>query len=143
MDKNRIQIIITSILIIILIFTWANSIKTIKKKIATNKAAVQAYKDTIPNPSSSMPSKSSDKVSSWVRDPFSGKTYISMRKSESVSKALTLAGIIWDKDKPAALINDRIVNVGDRIGGNTVVSIKNDRVLLNDGTNDFELKIGH
>jgi len=142
MDKNRIQIIITSFLAIIMIFVWINTIKNIRKKISTNKANVQAYKDTLPALVSPASNKKTDKVDAWVRDPFSGKLYTSVRKQGNTPKTLSLAGIIWDKNKPAALINDKVVGVGDRVGGSTVVSIKNDRVLLNDGTNDFEIKIG-
>ncbi len=51
---------------------------------------------------------------------------------------LVLNGIIGGKS-PKAMIGDAMVGVGDRIGSNTVVAIKSDRVVLNDGTKDFEV----
>ena len=50
-------------------------------------------------------------------------------------------GIIWNKTKPKAMIGDAIVVKGDTIGANKVVDIQPNRVILNDGTKDFELKI--
>lgn len=71
---------------------------------------------------------------SWKRSPFvSGGT--------STSSNLVLSGIIWNKDRPKAMIGDAIVVKGSKIEGNTVVNIKPDRVILNDGTKDFELKL--
>jgi len=71
---------------------------------------------------------------SWKRNPFapvgSGNT-----------SALVLNGIIWNKDKPKAMIGDMIVARGDKVGDNKVVDIKPDRVILNDGINNFELKM--
>lgn len=46
---------------------------------------------------------------------------------------------MWDKEKPLAIINDAIVKIGDKVSGNIIVDIKQDKVILNDGTNDFEL----
>lgn len=71
---------------------------------------------------------------SWKRSPF-------VPAGTSVSSSLVLSGIIWNKDKPKAMIGDAIVLKGDTVGGNKVVDIKPDSVILNDGTKDFELKI--
>lgn len=59
----------------------------------------------------------------------------------SSSSSLVVSGIIWSKDRPKAMIGDTIVAKGDTIGGNKVVDIKPDKVILNDGVKDFELKI--
>ncbi len=71
----------------------------------------------------------------WGRSPF-------LQKTEAVvtPTKLILAGIAWDDQGPKAVINDQIVGVGDKVGGNTVVSIKKDRVIMNDGSSDFELR---
>lgn len=72
----------------------------------------------------------------WGRNPFSP------REEEKTSDAveLVLAGIAWDAVGPRAVINDQILTVGDTIEGNTVVAIKQDRVVLNDGVRDYELR---
>ena len=70
----------------------------------------------------------------WKRSPFtSGES--------SVSTELTLNGIIWNKAKPKAMIGDAMVAAGDTIGGNKVIEILPKKVILNDGTKNFELTI--
>ena len=57
-------------------------------------------------------------------------------------RRLVLDGIAWDRKSPRAVVNDRIVAVGDEVGGSTVVEIRKDRVILNNGAADFELRLG-
>lgn len=71
---------------------------------------------------------------SWSRNPFT------LNQSSS-DKGLALNGIIWNKTKPKAMIGDAMVSEGDIIDTNRVVDIQPDKVILNDGTKDFELKI--
>src|SRR3989338_584463 len=74
------------------------------------------------------------KFTSWRRSPF-------VPVSTAATSKLVLSGIAWNKDKPKAMIGDAIVMKGDEIDGNKVIDIKPDRIILNDGTKDFELKI--
>lgn len=71
----------------------------------------------------------------WKRSPFASGLTV------STTTELTLNGIIWNKTNPKAMIGDAIVGKGDTIGENKVIDIKPNRVILNDGTKDFELKI--
>lgn len=61
-------------------------------------------------------------------------------QGESSGK-LVLSGIFLDKEKPQAIINQAIVTAGDRIGGNVVKEIREDCVILSDGSRDFELRL--
>lgn len=74
------------------------------------------------------------RFTSWGRNPFS------LENASIVSSGLK--GILWDKENPKAIINDNIVGIGDKVDANTVVDIKQDRVILNNGAQDFELKLG-
>ncbi|MCK4519560.1 MAG: hypothetical protein KAT96_00095 [Candidatus Omnitrophica bacterium] len=47
---------------------------------------------------------------------------------------LVLEGIVLNKGHPIAIINDEIVGVGDKINGNTIVSINRNSVTLSNGT---------
>ncbi len=73
---------------------------------------------------------------SWERDPF-----LLPQEPTKTSIRLNLNGIIWDEEGSIAIINDNFIGIGDRIDENTVVDIKEYRVILNDGTNDFELRL--
>jgi len=71
----------------------------------------------------------------WKRNPFvSSQTF-------STTSQLALNGIIWSQTNPKAMIGDAIVARGDTIGSNKVVDIQPNKVILNDGTKDFELTI--
>lgn len=73
---------------------------------------------------------------SWSRNPF-----VLQKTSSKSFKGLTLDGIMWDKGKSMAIINGEIVRIGDNVNENLVVDIKQDRVILNDGIKEFELKL--
>lgn len=71
-------------------------------------------------------------------DPFNP---VFDRKVESYGKG-GLSGIIWDEKDPKAIIDGKIVGVGEKSGANTVVTIEPDRVILSDGSRDFEIRLG-
>ena len=74
------------------------------------------------------------------RDPFF-KQPAEITNKPFLSSEFYLSGIVWDKDNPTAIINNKIVKIGAEIAGSTVVNIKEDRVILNDGIRNFELKM--
>ena len=77
------------------------------------------------------------KYTSWDRNPFSLKP-----TSDKSATTLSLEGILWDENNSRAVINGRIVGVGDKVGGSIVVDIKQDKVVVNNGFQNFELRVG-
>jgi len=75
----------------------------------------------------------------FKRDPFSKPN---IAQTEESVPSLHLQGIAWDKKNKTAMINDAIIENGYKIEGNTVIEIRKDRVILNDGISDFELILG-
>ncbi|MBF0521453.1 MAG: hypothetical protein HQL24_00185 [Candidatus Omnitrophica bacterium] len=51
----------------------------------------------------------------------------------------SLSGIVFSKEMPRAIIDNKIVVVGDKVKSNKVVKITENTVVLNDGTKDFTL----
>ena len=74
------------------------------------------------------------KYKTWNRNPFA-------EAGSGTSSTLVLNGIIWSKDKPKAMIGDTIVTKGSVVNGNKVIEITPNKVVLNDGVNNFELKM--
>ncbi len=74
-----------------------------------------------------------------TRDPFSNLP--ANTQDRSPSDILSLSGILWDKDKPMAIIDGGIVKKGARVGNKTVVDIQRDRVILSDGQIVTEIKL--
>lgn len=74
---------------------------------------------------------------SWRRRPFAPVG----TPGGSGPTTLVLSGIFAKGNAYKAMVGDTIVMKGDKIGSNTVVDIQKDKVILNDGTKDFELKL--
>ena len=72
------------------------------------------------------------------------KTYkrnVFVPKGSTKANKLILDGIMWSEQSPKAMIDNEIVGVGEKIGTNTVVDIKPDQVILNNGAEDFAIKL--
>ncbi len=70
------------------------------------------------------------------RDPFDFSS-----EPASSDAVYRLKGVLMDKDQTKAIINDLIVCCGSKIGDVVVVEIKQESVILNDGSRDFEIKL--
>ncbi|MFH1310511.1 MAG: hypothetical protein ABIH85_07540 [Candidatus Omnitrophota bacterium] len=57
------------------------------------------------------------------------------------SEGMNLQGIVRDGEVSRAIINGSIVSVGDKIGNNTVREINEKSVIINDGTQDLEIRL--
>ena len=73
-------------------------------------------------------------------DPF---TAIPITDGPGLQSASPLTGIIWDKDKPLAIIDNNVVKIGEQVGDKTVVDIKRDRVIFSDGKALSEIRLEH
>jgi len=52
-----------------------------------------------------------------------------------------LEGIVWDTDNPTAIINGKILHIGEEIGDYEVMEIKQEKVTLSDDIQTIELKV--
>ena len=73
----------------------------------------------------------------WGADPFV-RDWVMVNELVNLKlKAITLGG-----ERPYALINDQILQVGDEISGKRVVKIESDNVTLEQGGRTFTLLLG-
>lgn len=143
MEKKQKQIIIIAVLILVLVVAWVNAFSAIRKR-AAKKSAISQTAVVVPaieltqqvSVAQSVYPKETDLE--WLRCPFSGKFYTGYKGEAS---DLKLAGILWDKEKPQAIINNEVVGVGSNVGIYSVVEIKQYSVFLADGSDVFELKL--
>ena len=136
-DKKVIALIVLAVLAVIsLIYGVTASPKgRAKSAVAVERQVAIALSQGTKNIVSTERLLKRSQFKAWKRNPFvSGQKALAMTE-------LTLNGIIWNKTKPKAMIGDALVVKGDTVGVNKVVDIQPDRVILNDGTKDFELKI--
>lgn len=52
-----------------------------------------------------------------------------------------LTGIFWNEQKPSAIINDLVVDIGSVVGLSTVKEIRPEEVVLFDGAKDIVLRL--
>ncbi len=137
-NKKLIVLIVLGVLAVLsiihgLVKSNRETAKLPEKPAASNKNNTVVIEE-VTTLSSKPPSKSA--YSTWGRNPFA----LPNERGASLED-LRLEGILSDKNNFTAIINDRVVGIGEIIEGNTVVAIKADRVILNDGQKDFELKL--
>ena len=144
--KDLVQLIITGVLVLVLIFIWASASKKPLRRNsggglpqATISSAVlvnQGHKLSSNNLYNTLEQES--KSIELKRDPFTAAAIIS---EKSLNSEISLTGILWDKVKPLAIINGNVVKKGQSLGNKTVIEIKPDRVILSDGQILSELRL--
>ncbi len=126
--KDKIQLGITAVLVVVLISVLAGNTrrkkrtsvpppKTGRRLIDEDSRDVRSRYERLAGFGRSLP---------LVRDPFSKASAAS---AAQVSQGLYLGGIVWDA-RPAAIINDRVVEVGGEVEGFRVRRIRPDGVVL-------------
>lgn len=144
-QKDKIQIIVTGFLVIVLILAFGNASKKLHaRNVKIKPKAISA--PALPVSQGNQP-ESKDLYSSLEqqaklidlkRDPFTASPIVS---ENSLSSGTSLTGILWDPLKPLAIIDGNVVREGERVGGKTIMDIKRDRVILSDGEVLSELKL--
>ena len=69
----------------------------------------------------------------WDRDPFARSP------AARPAAALTLSGILWDAQAPIAIVNGQMLRAGEEVDGFRVVEIRQDHVIITDGTQTLQL----
>lgn len=134
--KKRIELTVIGIGVVILIFLVTNHMsksggsKGVSKNEAyhTSESAMMAVSE----------SESWDKLR-WGRDPFLLDT--SNMQEEQGMEDLVLNGIMPDKQNPYAIINNKVVKLGDKVGGMTVIEINESNVVLDENGQRHTLEL--
>ncbi len=138
MDKKRGELIMVAALIFIFL---ALSISTCSKYMKPDSKAAPILQGSIADDAKPTVAKASkaraEEKLTWGRDPFKRVK----AKSKAYTRDLILNGVIWDEDDPYAIINGKVVVSGDYIESNLVVYIGKRGVILDSGSEQFELKV--
>lgn len=76
----------------------------------------------------------------WGRNPFVVAP-APPAQEKAGSPRHVLGGILWDTQSPSAVLNNRLVNVGDEVNGWRVVEIREKEVILSNGSNTKTLTV--
>lgn len=155
--KSKIEIMITSFMVVIFILILVNSIKTIfKSKRSASKdphLSTDVFKEiivrdvispkdieVIGNQDMYKDIKEEEDAKLWGRDPFSMEAALS-DGAISISD-LKLEGILSRHGQnPHAIINGEVLEEGDKVGDATIVEISKDTVIVTDGEKNYSLHL--
>ncbi len=142
-QKDLIELGITGVLAIVLIFVFGNTAKKLQSRNSRTKivdlvSQSAAATEKIDSKSLYNTLEQEAKSIELKRDPFTSAPIINERNMQS---GFALTGILWDKLKPLAIIDGEVVKKGDRVGSKVIVDIKRDRVILSDGQEFFEIRL--
>jgi len=146
--KDRIELSITIILIlsfIVLLIAFSHWIKgrnQMPKRILSRMFSVREYfrYDTQRNQGTPfILDKTSGEITEIKRDPFSPGSLDS--NQENAASELFLKGIVWNMDNPSAVINDRVLFIGEVISGYRVTQILENSVVLEKENSKLNLKL--
>lgn len=137
MKREKILQMLLPFLVVVALVVWVRGMGSFRKKgprgIFHDPGSGEG---TISSSSSDVLTRVRPKTlyTEWGRDPFD---VYAVKSQKSI-----LSGVLWERESPQAMINDEIVGIGGKAGLYTVVDIQQDRVILNDGTKDFEVLLG-
>jgi len=154
-NKSKMEIAITSVMVIALVIILFNSAKTLfrsKNPAVPEAIAPAVFEDAAKrkdgpalskiDKARKASSRSADEIAGdggeWGRDPFAIRS--DSPSSDATISGLKLEGIICDEKESYAIINGEVVKEGGKVGGNTVVRIEKKAVIVNDGTKDYNLR---
>jgi len=158
MEKRKlIQLIITGILVIILIFMVNNA----RKRVSEAKRLRTKHKVTVMKDGEVAQAPAFEDGGFVGRKIYAGKGLYRGLEDEcrdmglkrdpfyagaidtttGAMTGLRLTGILWDDIDPLAIIDDNPVGAGTMIDKYTVLKIEKDKVILTDGTKNYTLTL--
>ena len=148
--KQKRDILITSVLLVVFAFTFTQNVLIRKKpapapEIVSGENAQTMAEDLLFVTNLRVKDKVyADQLQAWdkewPRDPF-----VPQASLATIVKAvnLTLNGILWDDAEPKAIVNEKTLVEGDTIYGYTVERIRKKSVILRTGEKNIELYVFH
>lgn len=139
MNKDKSLKILLPILVVLGVLVWGRAFRRLGSAPRVNSPADApdvsfAGAQADPSGTVSLSPRGKSAFEGWGRNPF-------VIPSSGGPQRFILNGIVWDAARPSAIINGEIVEKGGRIGPCIVLDIKPDKVFLNDGTRDLELRL--
>ena len=127
MGKNKRNLVVLGAVLLVVIWAWSPG--TARKK---------GNHTSFPEPpaSDNIPRRVKSSFAEWGRNPF----MLPGELSESL-RGLMLDGIVWDDEKPYAIINNRVLGIGDAIGKSRITAITETAVTLEEDGNAFSIQL--
>jgi hypothetical protein len=146
-EKNKKLILALPVLLGIMIWVWLPNFSSVfssgKAQTKTDNNLFAFHDEAVVLVKGLSSKDAPRKTGVWDgRDPFDSSDQKAPAPAQEVTAAgYELAGIFWNEQKPSAIVNDTVVNVGSTVGSSTVKDISPSKVTLFDGIKDIILVI--
>ncbi|UCD54789.1 MAG: hypothetical protein JSV93_04510 [Candidatus Omnitrophota bacterium] len=146
------KLIVLIVLVIGALFSLIYGSSKGKRKTPSGQAAIQHGERARPTKKGVPALRHAIKTDfvTWARNPFVLKTIpvvapapVAQPAPLPSSAKLALDGIMWDEKNPKAMVNGRLMGIGDKIGEYEVIDIKKNKVTLNNGVEDIVLRLSY
>lgn len=133
-NKNKKTMALMLVLMFVFIFVIIRAFNKSSPSIAVAKSSVAANVNISVNTNTKVNSTVNEKKINWQRpQPYPATLRDPMQLNFSVdtqagSGILIVKGIISSEDRPAAVIDDRIMHQGDKLGRVTIIKINKNNV---------------
>jgi len=135
--KNKKMLMLMPVLFIVMIFVVTRALK----QPASSSAAVgTSAKNAAESNSVKINWKVPDVYPTNMRDPMQAG---SAKSDTDSSGNVIIKGIIYSKDKPAVLIDDKIMHQGDKVAGATIVKINSKNVEFEKNDKAWTQEVQH
>lgn len=134
MEKQKIEYIITGVMVVILLLLLTTMLKKKTKKVPeeiqqqeaiTESTGTKVYMPKLPQ------------KLTWGRDPF----VLYSRKAKGSMVPFVLSAVIYDEKEPHAVINNEIVTIGQKIEGYSVIKINEKTAVLKKEDKELRLEL--
>ncbi|MCE5341102.1 MAG: hypothetical protein LLF92_08250 [Planctomycetaceae bacterium] len=135
--KNKKMLMLMPVLFIIMIFVVT---RALKQPAASSAAVDTSAKTATESNSVKINWKIPEVYPTNLRDPMQEG---SATAGEDKSGSVVIKGIIYSKDKPAVLIDDKIMHEGDKVAGATIVKINSKNVEFEKNDKTWTQEVQH
>jgi hypothetical protein len=139
-DKDKKQLLMTGVLILVLIIMVIRAVKSTGKHLSRRITTVQPVaavpiQKNILEDSQYVRLEKEGVALKMKRDPF-------FYRDLSPFAHLKLSGIAWDDENPEAIINGQIFQIGSHLGDHRIIDIQKDSVTISNEKETFVLRLG-
>jgi hypothetical protein len=137
--KNKLELVLTGLLVLLLVLLVMRGWRSPPKRPLLGPVAGSLKVQPAEELSLFGRLDEQSKNLELKRDPFFASPITQVRSSSY--EGISLSGIMYDAQAPAAVINGKVVKEGDSVAGNIVLEIMPNKVILSDGSRNLELNL--
>ena len=132
---------ILSVLGILVVAVWVRGLAGRPARSGTPASPGRAEEPVTRATAEAKPQPIQSRSAEWGGNPFEVDHRPLAAAPTKQSEGYVVTGILWDPERPSAIINNRLVAIGDRLDQWQVAQITRNQVVLSDGATTQTLNL--